>query len=126
MASAGQPLREEEVISYVLAGLDADYNSLVASITVRVQPFSLRELFAHILSFEITFDQQNSNAQFPGSSVNIANRGSHVGRGRGRGHGGGRDNRGSGGQGEGRSNNFNRNNGNRQYVRYVERLDTLL
>jgi hypothetical protein len=35
MASAGKKLDDEELCSYILIGLDAEYNSLVSSIAAR-------------------------------------------------------------------------------------------
>jgi hypothetical protein len=32
LAAAGKPLAEDEVVSYILAGLEGDYNSLIATI----------------------------------------------------------------------------------------------
>lgn len=32
MSSAGKPLDDEELVSYIFAGLDFDYNSMVSSI----------------------------------------------------------------------------------------------
>lgn len=53
MASVGQPLRDEELISYILAGLDANYNPLVTSITTRADTMSLNDVYAHLLTFEM-------------------------------------------------------------------------
>lgn len=36
MASSGKPLTDDEFIAYVLVGLDAEYNPIVTSITLRV------------------------------------------------------------------------------------------
>lgn len=53
MASASAPLQDDEQISCILAGLDAEYNPLVASIMTRVDSISLNDLYAHLLSFEM-------------------------------------------------------------------------
>ncbi|KAK1618986.1 hypothetical protein QYE76_024503 [Lolium multiflorum] len=52
LASIGQPLRPEEFISYVLNGLDDDYDSLVENITGRPIPIQPRELYARMLATE--------------------------------------------------------------------------
>jgi hypothetical protein len=44
MASTRKKLDDEELSSYILAGLDSEYNSLVSSIAARVEPISLGEL----------------------------------------------------------------------------------
>lgn len=46
MAAAGQPLGDEELVSYILAGLDGEYNPLVSAVTTRVEPITVTELFA--------------------------------------------------------------------------------
>jgi hypothetical protein len=46
MASAGKKLDDEELCSYILAGLDYEYNSIVSSIAARVDPVTLGELYS--------------------------------------------------------------------------------
>jgi hypothetical protein len=50
MASLGHPLMDEEILDYMLAGLGAEYKSLVASITMRDDPISLNNLVGDIQS----------------------------------------------------------------------------
>jgi hypothetical protein len=50
LAIIGQPLKDEEFIAYLLAGLDESYDSLVTSITTRDDPIPLSELFAYLLN----------------------------------------------------------------------------
>jgi hypothetical protein len=52
MASAGKKLDDEELISYILAGLDYEYNSLVSSIAARVEPVTLGDMYSQLLAFE--------------------------------------------------------------------------
>ena len=40
------------MVSYILGGLDSTYDSLVTSITTRVDPISLEDLFSHLLSHD--------------------------------------------------------------------------
>jgi hypothetical protein len=40
LASAGKKLDDEEIASYILAGLDYEYNHVVSSITARIDPIS--------------------------------------------------------------------------------------
>lgn len=82
------------------AGLDAEYNPLVTSMTTRVDLVNLNNLYAHLLSFEMWLDLQNAGANFSNSSANIASRG-YKGN-RGRSHGG---RNGDGGRGRGHNNN---------------------
>jgi hypothetical protein len=46
MASAGKKLDDEELISYILAGLDAEYNYVVSSATGRVESISPTKLYS--------------------------------------------------------------------------------
>jgi hypothetical protein len=46
MASAEKKLDDEELISYILAGLDYEYNSLVSSIAARVEPVTLGDMYS--------------------------------------------------------------------------------
>jgi hypothetical protein len=59
MALAGTKLDDEELCSYILAGLNFEYNSLVSSIAAPVEPITLGELYFQILSFETRLDLQN-------------------------------------------------------------------
>jgi hypothetical protein len=53
MASTGKKLDDEKLSSYVLAGLDSDYNSVMSSIVARVEPVSLGELYSQLLTYEM-------------------------------------------------------------------------
>jgi hypothetical protein len=52
MTSVGKKLDDEELCSYILIGLDAEYNSLVSSIAARSEPITLGEIYSQLLSFE--------------------------------------------------------------------------
>jgi hypothetical protein len=52
MASSRTPLRNDELVSYILAGLDEDYNSVYTVVTSRVEPITPSELYAQLLGFE--------------------------------------------------------------------------
>jgi hypothetical protein len=108
MASAGKKLDDEELCSYIMAGLDYEYNSLVSSIAARVEPITLWELYSQQLAYETRLDLQGGG-QAPGgqmqSSVNTASRG------RGgfmRGQGGRNSRGGSNLGGRGRGDSFNK------------------
>ena len=45
MASTGKKLEDEEIASYILSGLDIEYNRVVSSVAARTEPISLGELF---------------------------------------------------------------------------------
>jgi hypothetical protein len=52
LAAAGRPIPEDEQVSYTLAGLVADYNSLVAALGVVTTTISLSDLYAHIHTYD--------------------------------------------------------------------------
>jgi hypothetical protein len=79
MALADKKLDDEELCSYILAGLDFEYNSLVSSIAARVEPITVGELYSQLLSFENRLELQSggqvqNNHQMT-SSANNASRG---------------------------------------------------
>jgi hypothetical protein len=109
LAAIGQPLREEETISYILAGLGPDYDALVTSLTTRNDDITLDEVYSHLLAFEQRHEQHDADLVIGtgGPSANFSGRqqggrpnyGGGVGNQEG---GGGRGNQGRGrGQGRG-------------------------
>lgn len=56
MEAAGKPLGEEELTSYILMGLDMEYNQLVYVVLARVEPISVSDLMVQLLSFEGCLD----------------------------------------------------------------------
>ena len=46
LAAAGRPVPDEELVTFILAGLDLDYNPLVSSVLGRATPISLSDLYA--------------------------------------------------------------------------------
>jgi hypothetical protein len=78
MASIGKKLDDEELSSYILAGLDSAYNGVMSSIATQVEPITIGELYAQLLAFENHLDLQNGGQQHLQSSqtsVNNAMRG---------------------------------------------------
>jgi hypothetical protein len=90
MASAKKKVDDEELVSYILAGLDEEYNSVVSALLARVEPVSVAEAHSQLLSFENRINLMHGGHQ---ASANAARRGcgGPSPRGRGRsdsGHGG--------------------------------------
>jgi len=52
MAAAGRKLEDEELVSYILTGLDQDYDSVVFAVAARAETISVGELFTQLTSFE--------------------------------------------------------------------------
>jgi hypothetical protein len=101
MAAAGRPLEDEELVEYILTGLDEEYDSVVSSVISRSESISVSELYSQLLAFETRLDLRNkSSNNMSGSSINVASRGGRgcggFGRGSGRTPGrGGRSGRGN-------------------------------
>jgi hypothetical protein len=85
MAAAGKKLDDDDVVSYILTGLDVEYNGVVENVD-RVDPISISDLFAQLLAREARVEGQHQ----AGMSANVATRGGGNFRGRGGGHDGGR------------------------------------
>jgi len=96
LAAAGQPLNDFESVSFLLKGLGSEYDPFVTSVTTRVDPLSIDELYGHLLAHEMHLDQQTSALDLPPAAANFTNH-SFPPRGRGyRGRGGRPFNRGRG------------------------------
>jgi hypothetical protein len=52
LIAAGHPLTDRQLVSYILASLDADYNSLVAALGVETTPISFSLLFSHLHAYD--------------------------------------------------------------------------
>jgi hypothetical protein len=58
MAAAGKPLEDEDFISYVLAGLDQDYNLFVKNMTGK-EEISLGAIYSQFLAAEARLELTN-------------------------------------------------------------------
>jgi histone deacetylase 1/2 len=130
LAAIGQPLKEEEVISYNLVGLGPNYDSLVTLLSVK-DDLMLDEIYSHLLAYEHRHEVQDAEYSIGGgSSANFISRnqgrgngggapgghpggrgGGNGGRGQGRGGGNGNGGRGNGGRNQGRGGNSGGNQG---------------
>jgi hypothetical protein len=52
MAAAGTSIDDKELVSYILAGLDLEYNLVVSAVVSRVEPILVTELYGQLLSYE--------------------------------------------------------------------------
>ena len=74
MAAVGKKIDDDDLISYILNGLDSDYNPFVSSVSVK-DSLSLGDLYAQLLSYEARLQQQRSDEGRFYSSANNATRG---------------------------------------------------
>jgi hypothetical protein len=91
LAASGAPLRDDELVAYLPAGLDDDFNPVFTAMVAPVDPINPSELYAQLLRFEQQTKLQACT--FGGSSSAMT-----VSRGRGSsgGHGSGGPTRGTG------------------------------
>jgi hypothetical protein len=91
MVAAGKPIDDDELLTYILTGLDMEFKPVVTSLLARKESVTVSEAYSQLLAFETRMEIMGSGSS--GSSVNSANcdgRGGSGGRGRGnfnRGHG---------------------------------------
>jgi hypothetical protein len=91
MASA-TALHDDELVAYLLAGLDEEYNARFTLVVARANPIAPTELYAQLLSFEQHTSLQGHTTHDGSSSAMTASRG----RGYSGGHGLGSSSHGSG------------------------------
>lgn len=64
LAATSEPLKDSEVVSYILEGLGQEYDPLVVAPTKKNSNVSLPDLYAYLINFEARLDQHNSALQF--------------------------------------------------------------
>lgn len=72
LATIDEPFNESEIVSHILAGLGTDYDPLVTSITTRVNPISMDDLYGHLLTHEHRIETHNSAPNLSSSCLNMA------------------------------------------------------
>jgi len=79
LTSIGQPLRPEEFTSYLLAGLDADYDAFVDRVSASATPMPVRDVYAQLLNTEQRVETRK--AELRGEGLHAANLGFRGGNG---------------------------------------------
>lgn len=102
MDATGRPLNDDELVDYIITGLNMDFNPIISALVARMESVSVSELFNQLLAFETRMELLGGGNS--GSSVNAANRG--------RDNGGVRNCCGFGGSGRGRGDGRGRGNDN--------------
>ena len=85
LAASGSPLRDDELVAYLLAGLDEEYNPIFTAVVARVDPVTPDELYSQLLSFEQHTALQSNNSGGSSSAMAASRSGGLSG---GRGFGG--------------------------------------
>jgi hypothetical protein len=102
LAAAGKTLDDEELISFIITGLDLDYNPVISAALERADPISIIEFTSQLLTFEQRLNLYQGSSSSSSFSANMASWGRGGGRMfRGRGARG----RGNDGRGRGSFNN---------------------
>ncbi|XP_062230107.1 uncharacterized protein LOC133927695 [Phragmites australis] len=70
LSAIGKPLEDEELIAYLLRGLRSEYDALVTSITTRADSYTVSDIYAHMFSFEMHLEQNNTKVQISANNVN--------------------------------------------------------
>ncbi|XP_073368117.1 uncharacterized protein [Aegilops tauschii subsp. strangulata] len=126
LAAVGRPMRDEDIITAVITGLDSDYEPLITAYTTRPEGMTLGEFYSHAISFERRreYNAARLHLQHGGSSVNYvtrdsngntnnSNRGKGNYRGKGRGNSGDRGGYNNNSRGGDRGNRGGGDRGNR-------------
>jgi hypothetical protein len=82
LAAAGQQLNDFESTSYLLAGLGSEYDPFVTSITTRLDPLSLDDIYGNLLAHEMRIEHNLSPTEVSPPMANISTR-APMNRGRG-------------------------------------------
>jgi hypothetical protein len=82
MAAIDAPLRDDEVVAYLLASLDVDYDSFVTSMTTKSEALTLDVVYGDLMSYEARQLQHQAEVRLlVGNSANYVGRGGTPGRG---------------------------------------------
>jgi hypothetical protein len=112
LAVIGHPLHTDEVITYIISGLDTDYESLISALNVK-SDLTLDDVHSYLLGYEHRQAIYNADPQIgSNSSANFAGSGRQQGHGHGGGYQGGQGGGGQGRNGGGGYQNRGRNSGN--------------
>uniref|UniRef100_A0A2N9HRV5 Reverse transcriptase Ty1/copia-type domain-containing protein n=1 Tax=Fagus sylvatica TaxID=28930 RepID=A0A2N9HRV5_FAGSY len=69
-----QPLKQEEQISFLLAGLGSEYESVVTTVQMRTDLISIEALYGHLLSHELRLAQAQPKVDLSLAGTHFANR----------------------------------------------------
>uniref|UniRef100_A0A2N9HTS2 Reverse transcriptase Ty1/copia-type domain-containing protein n=1 Tax=Fagus sylvatica TaxID=28930 RepID=A0A2N9HTS2_FAGSY len=83
LAAIDQPLADYELVSFLMAGLGSEYDSLVTSVQTRADPLSLEELYGHLLAHELRLVQNQPSVDLSMATAHFANKTSSTRGGRG-------------------------------------------
>jgi hypothetical protein len=109
LAAVDQPLNPFEASSFLLGELGSDFDSFVTSVTTRVDPLSVEELYAHLLAHEQRLEQNQPTVDLTTGSTTHGSANFAAKRGSSRGGRGGRHSFPSSGRGNFTNTSYGRN-----------------
>uniref|UniRef100_A0A2N9H904 Reverse transcriptase Ty1/copia-type domain-containing protein n=1 Tax=Fagus sylvatica TaxID=28930 RepID=A0A2N9H904_FAGSY len=86
LAAINQPLPHHESLSFLLAGLGSDYDSLVTTIQTQLTPIALEDLYGHLLSHELRLSHNQPSVDLSTATANFVHKNSSNRGGRGGSH----------------------------------------
>jgi hypothetical protein len=69
MAAIDKRLEDEEVIWYILAGLDVDFNPFIEAFTAKTEPQTLNDLYSQLLIAEARVESQKEQQQISANAA---------------------------------------------------------
>jgi hypothetical protein len=72
MTIVERPLDDDELVKYIITGLDHGLNTIVSSVLIRTNSILVSELYSQMLVFESRMDLLDQGKSFR-SSTNMAN-----------------------------------------------------
>jgi hypothetical protein len=74
MASAGKKINEEELVGYILAVLDSDYDGVISAVVAPVESISVSELYGQ-LTYHGQRQELRGGRDYPSSNIALRGRG---------------------------------------------------
>jgi hypothetical protein len=74
LAVIDEPLKDLELISYILVGLGPEYDSLVTTVTTRIDPITIDDLYGYLLTHEQRLQHFHSVGDVSVLTANVAQR----------------------------------------------------
>ena len=76
LAAIDQPLPFHESLSFLLAGLGTDYDSLVTSVQTQINPIAFEDIYGHLLSHKLQLSHNQPSVDLSTASANFVHKGS--------------------------------------------------
>lgn len=70
MRAARRTIEDDELVEYILTGLDYEFNPVVSALLARTEPVSVNEAYTQLLAFEGRYKLQHN---LGANSANMAN-----------------------------------------------------